>query len=276
MILLGRVPNPRMAQAFIDYLFNLDIDCQLRQQQGFELWLVTTDQQQLAQDEFEQFIVNPSHPKYLAASWTNANPQISAVGHSAANVEMLANFISHSGPVTLVTFGVAVVVYLSYLLGFNFVYQALAFFPSLELAQVSQIWRLFTPTLLHFSTLHILFNLVMWWYLGGLIENKVSSSKLLVMLVLASIFPNIVQYLMTGPAFGGLSGVVYALVGYVWWRNPKVGLYLPPAYIGFMLVWLVMGFFDLMGIKVANGAHVGGLIVGCLLAWFDNKRESNK
>ncbi|NRA53758.1 MAG: rhomboid family intramembrane serine protease GlpG [Gammaproteobacteria bacterium] len=276
MILLGRVPNPRMAQAFIDYLFNLDIDCQLRQQQGFELWLVTTDQQQLAQDEFEQFIVNPSHPKYLAASWTNANPQISAVGHSAANVEMLANFISHSGPVTLVTFGVAVVVYLSYLLGFNFVYQALAFFPSLELAQVSQIWRLFTPTLLHFSTLHILFNLVMWWYLGGLIENKVSSSKLLVILVLASIFPNIVQYLMTGPAFGGLSGVVYALVGYVWWRNPKVGLYLPPAYIGFMLVWLVMGFFDLMGIKVANGAHVGGLIVGCLLAWFDNKRESNK
>jgi len=276
MILLGRVPNPRMAQAFIDYLFNLDIDCQLRQQQGFELWLVTTDQQQLAQDEFEQFIVNPSHPKYLAASWTNANPQISAVGHSAANVEMLANFISHSGPVTLVTFGVAVVVYLSYLLGFNLVYQALAFFPSLELAQVSQIWRLFTPTLLHFSALHILFNLVMWWYLGGLIENKVSSSKLLVILVLASVFPNIAQYLMTGPAFGGLSGVVYALVGYVWWRNPKVGLYLPPAYIGFMLVWLVMGFFDLMGIKVANGAHVGGLIVGCLLAWFDNKREPNK
>lgn len=254
-------------------MYNIDIDCQLREQQGFELWLVTTGQQQVAQHEFEQFIANPNHPKYLAASWTNANPQISAATHSAANVEMLVNFISHSGPVTLITFGIAIVVYLSYILGFNFLYQGLAFFPTLELAQLSQIWRFFTPTLLHFSTLHILFNLVMWWYLGGLTENKVSSSKLLAILLLASIFPNIVQYLMTGPAFGGLSGVVYALVGYVWLRNPKVGLYLPPAYIGFMLVWLVLGFFDLMGLKVANGAHVGGLIVGCLMALLDNKRE---
>jgi len=275
MILLGRVPNPRMAQAFIDYLYNIDIDCQLRDQQGFELWLVTIGQQQVAQQEFELFIANPNHPKYLAASWTNANPQISAVGHSAANTEMLANFINHSGPVTLITFGIAIVVYFSYLLGFNFLYQALAFFPTLEWAQLDQIWRFVTPSLLHFSALHILFNLVMWWYLGGLIENQVSSKKLLAIFVLASIFPNIAQYLMTGPAFGGLSGVVYALVGYVWWRNPKVGLYLPPAYIGFMLVWLAVGFFDLLEVKVANGAHVGGLIVGCLLAFYDNKREQN-
>jgi GlpG protein len=273
MILLGRVPNPRMAQAFIDYLYNLNIDCQLRQQQGFELWLVTTDQHQVAEDEFKQFLENPNHPKYLAASWTNANPQISATGHSAANLEVLANFISHSGPVTLITFALAVVVYLSYLIEWPWLYQTLSFFQYLDFDNLGEIWRFFTPALLHFSALHILFNLVMWWYLGGMIENRLSSSKLLVIFLLASSLPNVAQYYISGPSFGGLSGVVYALVGYVWWRKPKVGLYLPPAYIGFMLVWLVMGFFDVMSIKVANGAHLGGLVVGCLLAWIDNKRK---
>lgn len=277
MILLGTLSNPRGAQAFIDYLFSKNIDCRLTpSEHGVELWLLTTSQSQLAQDEFNKFIANPEDPKYLAVSWHSANPQISAVSNANANLAMLINFISHSGPVTLITFGCVILIYATYMLGIATVYQAFAFFYSFDLANIGEIWRLFTPALLHFSALHIVFNLIMWWYLGGQIESKLSSSKLLVIFILASSLPNILQYYLTGPAFGGLSGVVYALVGYFWWRDPKVGLHLPPAYIGFMLVWLVMGFFDVLGLNIANGAHVGGLIVGCVLAWLDNKRSKTK
>lgn len=276
MILLGNVSNPRMAQAFIDYLFSKNIDCRLKQiqEQDYQLWLVTANQQQLAQDEFAQFIANPNDPKYLAASWQSPNPQIRIAGNANANLTVLIDFISHSGPVTLITFGGALVIYITYLMGLPTLYQLFSFFPSLELTNIGEFWRLFTPALLHFSTLHVVFNLLMWWYLGGLIENRLSSRKLLIILILASSLPNILQYYLTGPSFGGLSGVVYALVGYFWWRDPKIGLHLPPAYIGFMLVWLVMGFFDVMGMNIANGAHVGGLIIGCLLAWLDNRRTT--
>ena len=219
------------------------------------------------------FVNNPNDNKYLAASWQSSNPQISVVSQAGANLELVVNFIRHSGPVTLLVFFSALFIYATYLLNIDILYQKLSFFSVFDLSHIDQIWRLFTPALLHFSTLHVVFNLLMWWYLGGLVENKLSSKKLLMIFILASSLPNIIQYYISGPAFGGLSGVVYALVGYFWWRNPKIGLYLPPAYIGFMLVWLVMGFFDILGFKIANGAHVGGLLVGCALAWFDNIKK---
>lgn len=275
MILLGEVNSPRMAQAFIDHLFTQDIDCKLQQHgEDCQLWLVTTNQQQIAQQQFSEFIANPNDPKYLAASWQSANPQISAEDSSNATMEILVNFILHAGPVTLATFAVAAFIYCTYLLELPNIYQAFSFFSELNLDNITEIWRLFTPALLHFSVLHIVFNLLMWWYLGGMIENHISSAKLLSLLILASALPNIAQYYISGPTFGGLSGVVYALVGYIWLRNPKAGLYLPKAYVGFMLVWLVLGFLDVLGMKIANGAHLGGLIVGCLLAWYDNRKTT--
>lgn len=34
-----------------------------------------------------------------------------------------------------------------------------------------EFWRYFTHALMHFSLMHILFNLLWWWYLGGAVEN---------------------------------------------------------------------------------------------------------
>jgi GlpG protein len=57
----------------------------------------------------------------------------------------------------------------------------------------------------------------------------------------------------------GLSGVVYALMGYVWLRgerDPQSGIYLQRGLILFSLVWLIAGWFDVFGMSIANGAHV--------------------
>ncbi|VED45788.1 Rhomboid protease glpG [Raoultella terrigena] len=34
-----------------------------------------------------------------------------------------------------------------------------------------EVWRYFSHALMHFSLMHILFNLLWWWYLGGAVEK---------------------------------------------------------------------------------------------------------
>lgn len=163
-------------------------------------------------------------------------------------------------------------------LGFaNPLYSALSFFGAVPSSELTDIWRVFTPSLMHFSILHITFNLLWWWYLGGKIENKLGTRPLLFLLIAAGTLPSILQFYMTGPNFGGLSGVVYAVVGYTWLmgiRKPDAGIGLPQSYMAFMLIWLVLGFTDLLGMPIANGAHIGGLLVGLAQALFDSRKAS--
>jgi len=276
MIIIGTLDNPRMAQAFIDYMMGRGVACHLNQQQdgSFSVSIDDPSQQALTEQQYQAFLLNPNDQKYLVASWHSANPQIEVEGNKQANLSLLTNFIMHAGPITLSIFAICTFVYLSKLINVPLLYNALSFFDPFIMSNFDQPWRLFTPALLHFSAMHIIFNLLWWWYLGGQIENKISSSKLMLLFVLASSLPNLLQYMMTGPAFGGLSGVVYGLVGYFWILEkykPSCELHLPTPYVVFMLLWLVAGFFDILGMPVANGAHLGGLLVGCGLAWFDAK-----
>jgi GlpG protein len=94
---------------------------------------------------------------------------------------------------------------------------------------------------------------------------------LLVLFVFSAAASNVAQLVVSGPNFGGLSGVVYALVGCVWWLGwlkPAWGLSLPKPIVGFLLVWLVVGYLDVLPVSMANTAHTVGLICGCLFAWF--------
>jgi GlpG protein len=134
-------------------------------------------------------------------------------------------------------------------------------------------WRFVTPIFLHFGLVHLIFNCLWLSMLGSRIEQMSSSLHLLLLVLVAGVASNIVQFVWSGsPYFGGMSGVVYALLGYIWIKNkvaPDPQLQLPPGIIGFMLGWLVVcmtGILDLLlGVGVANGAHLGGLIIGMLL-----------
>lgn len=134
-----------------------------------------------------------------------------------------------------------------------------------------QIWRLITPDFLHFSWPHIIFNSVMLWFLGSQIEFIDGRTRLLVLALVASLLSNGLQYLVTGPLFGGLSGVVYAIMGYCWLSQRRLPRFqFPPALITFALAWMVLGFTPLpnmlgMG-NMANEAHLGGFVAGLLVA----------
>ncbi len=132
-----------------------------------------------------------------------------------------------------------------------------------------EIWRLFTPVLLHFTVMHILFNMLWLQDLGSMIEGRQGTGHLLVLVVVLAVLSNFAQYLVSGPRFGGMSGVVYGLLGYIWIRgkfDPGSGLFLDPTTVVMMLVWFVLCFTPLLGIgPIANAAHAAGLVLG--MAW---------
>jgi GlpG protein len=154
--------------------------------------------------------------------------------------------------------------------------------PFLEQVKEGEVWRLFTPCLLHGSLLHILFNLLWIIILGKQIENNIGPFRFLCLVLITGCFSNLCQYTMTGPAFLGISGVVTALIGFVWQRQrlcPWEGYSLHSS------TFMVIGFFLLLPLviqvasfyteiytqeslsvsNIANTAHFAGLLIGCLL-----------
>lgn len=135
-----------------------------------------------------------------------------------------------------------------------------------------QWWRLISPMLLHFGFLHLAMNGMWYWELGKRIELRQGPWLLLLLTLLFSLISNLAQHLVGGPSlFGGLSGVLYGLLGYVWlyqWLAPNPHYRLPKGVLVMMLIWLVVCLTGVVGQlgfgQIANAAHVGGLLIGCL------------
>ena len=134
-------------------------------------------------------------------------------------------------------------------------------------------WRLVTPMLLHFSWPHITFNLLWVWEVGRRIEYIHGWRWLAVVTAIASVAANALQAIFAPmQLFGGMSGVVFAYLGYVmiWdWLRPKSRIGLAKGIYLVMLAYLILGFsgfIDLLGLgSLANGAHLGGLLAGMAL-----------
>ena len=135
-------------------------------------------------------------------------------------------------------------------------------------------WRIITPIFIHFSFAHLAFNCLWIYILGEKIENTDGSLVFIILVIFSAILSNSFQYFWTESSlFGGLSGVIYGLIGFCMileFESSYDRYQLPPGLYMFMLVWLVMGFvgiLDLFGFgSVANFAHLGGLISGVIFA----------
>ena len=138
----------------------------------------------------------------------------------------------------------------------------------------SQWWRLITPMFIHFSFAHLAFNCLWIYVLGEKIERIDGKLIFTLIIIFTGVFSNLLQYFWTSSSlFGGLSGVIYGMLGYclVMEMESNYDKYgLPPGLYLFMIAWLILGFLgilDLFGFgSVANFAHLGGMLSGLMFA----------
>ena len=109
----------------------------------------------------------------------------------------------------------------------------------------NQWWRLITPMFLHFSFAHLAFNCLWIYVLGEKIERVDGKLIFTLIIILTGVFSNLLQYFWTSSSlFGGLSGVIYGMLGYclVMEMESNYDKYgLPPGLYLFMIAWLILG-----------------------------------
>lgn len=138
-----------------------------------------------------------------------------------------------------------------------------------------QWWRLVSPIFVHFGLLHLAMNSLWYWELGRRIESRQGGAMLAALTLGFAVASNFAQYLYGGPTgiFGGLSGVLYGLLGHCWLFQrlaPTPAYRLPPGVLAMMLVWLLIcmsGVIEVVSfgtVAIANAAHLSGLLAGCV------------
>ena len=165
--------------------------------------------------------------------------------------------------------------YSNFLEPFLFLKNNGSFYPSFENTYLISMewWRLITPTFLHFSFTHLIFNCLWIYILGSKIEIIDGKGIFITLFLITGLSSNLGQYFWTGNfLFGGLSGAVYGLLGYCFILDLDGRGYrynLPPALYIFMFCWLLIGFTGVLKIfgfgNVANIAHLVGMIAGFIL-----------
>ncbi len=176
--------------------------------------------------------------------------------------------------VTYVIMGLTIFVYLLQLAGLFFLGQDFVAERGLkvnELIVAGQLWRLFTPMLLHGSVLHIAFNMYALYAFGRRLERFYGHGLFLTMYVLAGFCGNVLSFAFSDAPSLGASTAIFGLLGaegVFLFQNWKV--FGPAARVDLqnLLILLVINLVIGMGARFDNWGHLGGLIGGAVFAWF--------
>ena len=266
MLPIGRINKAHAAQVFCDHLAALGISADwLPEGPMFVVRVSRAEQAEAARVELQRFLQSPDAAHFRHASWQHGDAS-KAPPTATPAAPIIAQFLARSGPLTIALVAMSLLATIATAFGSR---EALTYYLWFHLPSIfaGQIHRLLTPIFVHMDVLHLLFNMMWLWDLGGIIEQRLRSRHLLLLVLAIGIISNFFQYVFSGPYFGGMSGVVYGLLGYLWLRgriDQSLGLRLNPSIVWFMLGLLLLCFTGVMG-PVANAAHVAGLLSGMVL-----------
>lgn len=283
----GTLTEKQDAERFSDYLLTQGIESKVDSAADrWAIWILDENQLDRSKQELAEFNANPADPRYEGVSREAqaARRQLAKQQKQASKnfVDMRTAWDSpvRGRPVSAAMIGISVVVGLVTEMGRNFDTVLPWLLISTHLTDLNdilhgEVWRLVTPIFVHFGWMHLLFNMLWLNDLGAMIERRLGSLRFAGLVLLVAVPSNLAQYFVSGPLFGGMSGVVYALLGYAWIRthyDPACGMYVHPRTVQFMLIWFVVCFTPLIG-HVANTAHGVGLAMGAALGYLPRLRR---
>ncbi len=309
MRVIGYLENEQVAQHFGDFLYVRGMENTINEDESkWAIWVHDDDHLKEAGEWLAKYRANPLAPEFTAANEAGKKREDEEKDHTAFQKRMHGRekFVGRSGlygmgKLTVSLMAISIIVSLLSGLGRNensvmalFITKwsvaggYLEWLRGLPEIRSGQVWRLFTPMFIHFGIMHIVFNMLWLRDLGSMIERKESSWKLLLLVLVTSGGSNLAQYSISIPAlptlgggapnFGGMSGVVYGLLGYIWIRgklDPFSGFHLHQSTVTMMLIWLVLCFTGLLG-PIANLAHLFGLLIGMGMGYLSSQIHFKK
>lgn len=307
MRLIGHLTEKANALTFSDFLYVQGISNDLEgEKDGWAIWVHGEDEVPRAKELLAQFQSNPKDPKYREhareASQIKEKEQFEEEKAKKRHFDRTKLFQQSRpygiGPLTLsivlVCVGVAVLSKmgsnLSVVNNFSITqYWRGGFVPGLPEISSGQVWRLITPIFIHYGALHLIFNMMAMLDLGSMVEARGSSGRLAVLVLVIGVVSNVAQYSFDirvndwphvlrfrgSPNFGGISGVAFGLMGYIWMKarfDPGSGFFLNTQAVMMMLVWFVLCLIGVIP-HIANTAHTAGLLTGMLWGYLSSLRS---
>ncbi len=272
---LCNAESPQDARRIVDGLLIDGIEAQLRPEDGTEVWVIDGGQMDAARRSMATRSATDATATRKKAQDIRRKKQRDDQAHGQRVVDVQTRWRGVSnlgvGPITLfLVLGSVVIALLGYMADddahpmWTLTIDHFASTQPLAEVRAGQWWRLLTPMFLHFGLFHLGFNMIWVWVLGPQVESNHGSLLLAALVIVAELVGNLGQYWASGPAFGGMSGVVYALFGFVWMsarydRRYRYAHSERNTYFGIGRV--VLCATGLVG-PIANIGHAGGLVAG--------------
>ncbi|MEZ6090475.1 MAG: rhomboid family intramembrane serine protease [Pirellulaceae bacterium] len=315
---LGELNDRAQAVRFCDYLLTKNISAMAElgdaSDDHWVIWIRDEDRLEEGRADFVEFRANPTDEKYNVASEADRIRR----QREADNKERLklqrkmggrpawsgAGANLHQKPrLTITLIVICVILFLVTDSGGrrnredsgNDIFESLTFVTVQDYVQShdplatikkGEVWRVFTPNLLHGSMMHLGFNMLALFFLGGVIERLQSPKSLAGLIVFTGVIAIVVQALFPeklggSPFVVGISGAIYGLFGYLWVRpilQPSFPNVMPSSTVMlmllFMVIFIVMPRGSMGGHAIANVAHVAGLFAGIACAFVATRLPS--
>lgn len=297
----GTIRDKLHARRFADFLLTRGIHTRLDGgSEGFTVWVVEEDRLAEVRAELPRFLADPDEPRYSVTREAEAlrtqarQDEVSrrpapppVVVPAAARVGLMATPLA----LAIVVLCVMVAIYTQFApletppltrmsiatvtridagrIGWN----------GLEEIASGEVWRLLTPCFVHFGVFHLGFNMMWMLDVGRQIEAAFGTLALAGMVLVFGVASNYGQYAVSGPYFGGMSGVIFGLFGFVLVMSrfaPTSGLVMSNANAVLMIGWFFVCMTGLVG-PIANVAHGLGLALGAgfggIAVWLHHRRR---
>ena len=140
-----------------------------------------------------------------------------------------------------------------------------------------QFWRIATYSFLHFNWLHLLLNVGLLWWIGGIVEKQIGTGQAaliyFVSVITSAIVILVVHYLhpkigATVGASGGVFGLLGAALILAYRRSDNVRFRQRLWLV--LLIALAISFLP----NISMAGHIGGIIGGVAVALLINTRSN--